>query len=208
LARKSLKESTMKAFALVSLVSAAVLTGAAVAAPATYEIDPNHTYPSFEADHMGISFWRGKLNSSAGKLVWDKDAGTGTVDLTIDLASIDFGQDALNKWAAGPEFFDVAKYPKATYKGKLTGFAPGGTPQVTGELTLHGVTKPVSLKVNSFKCIQHPMFKRDYCGADAFAVIQRDQFGLNAGKDYGFKMDVTLRIQVEALKAEEGKKTT
>jgi polyisoprenoid-binding protein YceI len=193
--------------ALLSLAALA-LTTVATAAPATYEIDPNHTYPSFEADHMGMSYWRGKLNSSAGKLVLDKDAGTGTVDLTIDLASIDFGLDTLNKWAVGPDFFDVAKYPKATYKGKLTGFGPGGTPQVTGELTLHGVTKPVSLKVNSFKCVPHPMLKRDYCGADALAVIQRDQFGLIAGKDYGFKMDVTLRIQVEALKAEEGRKTT
>jgi polyisoprenoid-binding protein YceI len=192
---------------LISLAALA-LTTVAMAAPATYEVDPNHTYPSFEADHMGISLWRGKLNTTTGKLVWDKETGTGTVDLTIDLASIDFGHDDLNKWAVGADFFDVAKYPKATYKGRLTGFKPGATPQVTGELTLHGVTKPVSLKVNSFKCIPHPMLKRDYCGADAFAVIQRDQFGLTAGKDYGFKMDVTLRIQVEAIKAEEGRKTT
>jgi polyisoprenoid-binding protein YceI len=197
----------MRTLARVSLVSAAVLTGTAVAAPATYEIDPSHTYPSFEADHMGISFWRGKLNASSGKIVLDKDTGTGTVDLTMDLASIDFGMNDLNKWAVGPEFFDTAKYPKATYKGKLTGFGKDGKPNVTGELTLHGVTKPVDLKVNLFKCIQHPMYKRDYCGADALAVIQRDQFGLTAGKDYGFKMDVTLRIQVEAVKAEDKKAT-
>jgi polyisoprenoid-binding protein YceI len=192
---------------LISLAALA-LTTVATAAPATYDVDPNHTYPSFEADHMGISLWRGKLNTTTGKLVWDKETGTGTVDLTIDLASIDFGHDELNKWAVGPDFFDVAKYPKATYKGKLTGFTQNGTPQVMGELTLHGVTKPVSLKVNSFKCVPHPMTKRDYCGADAFAVIQRDQFGLTAGKDYGFKMDVTLRIQVEATRADEGGKTS
>jgi polyisoprenoid-binding protein YceI len=197
----------MKVSALVSLVSA-FLTGAAVAAPATYEVDPGHTYPSFEADHMGISVWRGKLNTSSGKIVLDKEAGTGTVEITMDLASIDFGHDALNKWAVGPEFFDAAKYPKATYKGKLTGFGKEGKPNVTGELTLHGVTKPVDLKVNLFKCIPHPMLKRDYCGADALAVIQRDQFGLTAGKDYGFSMDVTLRIQVEAVKAEDSRKAT
>ena len=197
----------MKASAWISIVSAA-LTSAAVAAPVTYKIDPDHTYPSFEADHMGISLWRGKINASSGTLVLDKEAGTGTVEINIDLASIDFGQDALNKWAVGPDFFDTAKYPKALYKGKLTGFGKDGKPNVTGELTLHGVTKPVDLKVNLFKCIEHPMFKRDYCGADALAVIQRDQFGLTAGKDYGFKMDVTLRIQVEALKAEDAKKAT
>jgi polyisoprenoid-binding protein YceI len=187
-------------------LSALVATTAAFAAPATYEVDPNHTYPSFEADHMGISMWRGKLNGSTGTLVLDKDSGTGTVEITVDLTSIDFGQDALHKWAIGPEFFDTAKYPKAVYKGKLEGFKPGSSPKVTGELTLHGVTKPVALKVNSFKCIEHPMFKRDYCGADALATFQRDEFGLTAGKDYHFNMEVTLRIQVEAVKAADGKK--
>jgi polyisoprenoid-binding protein YceI len=186
-------------------VLSALATTAAVAAPATYDIDPDHTYPSFEADHMGISMWRGKFNSSSGKLVLDKEAGTGTVEITIELKSIDFGQQALNKWAVGPEFFDTAKYPTAVYKGKLEGFKPGGNPKVSGELTLHGVTKPVALKVNSFKCIQHPMLKRDYCGADALGTFQRDQFGLTAGKDYGFNMEVTLRIQVEAVKTPDGK---
>jgi polyisoprenoid-binding protein YceI len=195
----------MKAFALLSL--AAFATTAGMAAPVSYDIDPSHTYPSFEADHMGISLWRGKLNASSGKLMLDKETGTGTVEIEMDLASIDFGQDALNKWAAGPDFFDTAKYPKAIYKGKLSGFGKAGTPTVTGELTLHGVTKPVPLQVSLFKCVPHPMFKRDYCGADALAVIQRDQFGLTAGKDYGFKMDVTLRIQVEAVKTEDKKAT-
>ena len=190
----------------LAALTALALTTTAFAAPATYEIDKDHTYPSFEADHMGISMWRGKLNASTGKLVLDKDAGTGTVEITVDLNSIDFGQDALSKWAVGPEFFDTAKYPKAVYKGKLEGFKPGGNPKVTGELTLHGVTRPVALKVNSFKCIEHPMLKRDYCGADALATFQRDQFGLSAGKDYHFNMEVTLRIQVEAIKAEDGKK--
>jgi len=191
------------------LAGALTLTAvSALAAPVTYKMDPAHTYPSFEADHMGVSIWRGKLNKSAGKVTLDKAAGAGDLEVAVDLASIDFGQDALNKWAVGPEFFDTAKYPKALYKGKLTGFGKDGKPNVTGELTLHGVTKPVDLKVNLFKCIQHPMYKRDYCGADALAVIQRDQFGLTAGKDYGFKMDVTLRIQIEAVKAEDAKKAT
>ncbi len=197
----------MRSAAWVSLTALAIAT-AAFAAPATYDIDPNHTFPSFEADHMGISLWRGKINRNSGKLVLDKDTGTGTVDIDIDLDSIDFGQDALNEWAVGPDFFDTAKYPKAHYTGKLTGFKPGATPSVTGELTLHGVTKPVALKVNAFNCIEHPMLKRDYCGADALATFQRDQFGLTAGKDYHFNMAVTLRIQVEAVKAEDGKKTT
>ena len=172
----------------------------ALAAPQAYTIDPNHTFPSFEADHMGgISVWRGKMNKNTGKVTLDKEAGTGTVEITTDLASIDFGQDALNKWAQGKDFFDVKKYPKAVFKGMLQGFAGGSPTQAVGELTLHGVTKPVTLKLNSFKCIPHPMLKRELCGADALAVFQRDEFGLGAGKDYGFSMDVTLRIQVEAV---------
>ena len=176
--------------------------GAANAAPVTYRIDPDHTYPSFEADHMGVSVWRGKMNKTAGKVVLDKAAGAGSVEIAIDLSSIDFGQNQLNRWATSAQFFNVKKYPKASYKGKLDGFVDGVPSQVVGDLTLHGVTRPVVLKIDAFKCIPHPLFKRELCGADAGATFRRDEFGLDAGKDYGFRMDVMLRIQVEALQAE------
>ncbi|SFK68130.1 YceI family protein [Lysobacter sp. cf310] len=172
---------------------------AAVAAPETYEIDPSHTYPSFEASHMGVSLWRGKFNSSSGQVVLDKAKGAGTVEVTVDVNSIDFGHDQMNEHARGADLFDVAKYPTATYKGKLEGFVDGKPTKVVGELTLHGVTQPLELKINSFKCIPHPMLKRELCGADALATFQRDAFGISAGKDWGFSMDVTLRIQVEAV---------
>lgn len=184
----------------VALIAAA--PAAALAATADYKIDPDHTYPSFEADHMGVSVWRGKFNKTTGLVTLDKEAGKGTVDLAIDLSSIDFGQDKLNQWATGKEFFDTAKFPQATYKGKLAGFVDGAPTRVDGTLTLHGVTRPVVLKLNTFKCMPHPMFKRDWCGADALATFNREEFGLAAGKDWGFKMDVTLRIQVEAVLAE------
>jgi len=185
---------------LAGVAACAVFTIAA-AAPAEYAIDADHTFPSFEADHMGISVWRGKLNKSSGKVMLDKEGGAGTVDLTMDLSSIDFGHDTLNKWAVGPDFFDVSKYPTATYKGRLEGFRNGAPSRVVGELTLHGVTKPVTLQINLFKCIPHPIEKRDYCGADAVATFKRDEFGLPIGKEYGFSMDVNLRIQVEALRS-------
>lgn len=172
----------------------------ALAAPATYTIDPMHTYPSFEADHMGISTWRGKMNTSAGTLTLDKATGKGSVEVSVDLASIDFGLDALNTWAIGDKFFDVATHPKATFKGSLSGLvADADAARASGTLSLHGVTKPLVLEIHSFKCIEHPVFKREYCGADASATFRRDDFGLDAGKDYGFDMDVKLRIQVEAL---------
>jgi polyisoprenoid-binding protein YceI len=190
----------MKTLLTLSLMT---LSDLAAAAPATYNLDPTHTYPSFEADHMGgMSVWRGKFNKSSGKVVLDKAAGAGTLDVRIDMNSIDFGLDALNTHAKGADLFDTAKYPQATYKGKLDGFTNGAPTRVVGDLTLHGVTKPVVLQINSFKCMPHPMLKRDWCGADALATIKRDDFGIGAGKDYGFKMETTLRIQVEAVSAE------
>jgi polyisoprenoid-binding protein YceI len=174
----------------------------ASAAPATYTIDPTHTFPSFEADHMGLSVWRGKFNKNAGTVVLDKAAGQGRVDITIDATSIDFGLDIMNSKAREPDLFDTAKYPTARYTGRLEGFTNGAPSRVVGELTLHGVTKPVTLTLNSFKCMPHPLYKRDWCGADAITTINRADFGIDAGKDYGFKMDVVLRIQVEAVLAE------
>jgi len=180
-------------------VACGAFAGVAAAAPVSYEIDPQHTYPSFEADHMGgMSVWRGKINSSAGKIVLDKEAGTGTVDVTMDMKTIDFGIDALNAHAQTPDLFDTAKYPTATYTGKLAKFQNGAPTEVVGTLTLHGVTKPVTLKINSFMCKDHPMKKKEFCGADATATLNRDDFGVDFGKQMGFKMGVTLRIQIEA----------
>lgn len=172
----------------------------ATAAPAVYEIDPAHTFPSFEADHMGISTWRGKFNDSRGEIVLDKAAGTGSVKVTIDAASIDFGLDAMNEKARSAELFDATKYPQVTYTGTLADFRDGAPTKVRGELTLHGVTRPVELRIERFKCMPHPMNQRDWCGADATATFRRDEFGIDAGKDYGFDMNATLRIQVEAVR--------
>lgn len=185
---------------LIATAALALAGTSAHAASATYIIDPNHTYPSFEADHMGgLSVWRGKFDRTSGKVTLDKAAGTGTVDITVDMNSASFGMPKLDEEARGPELFESAKYPTATYKGKLTGFVGGKPTKAVGELTLHGVTRPLELAINSFKCMPHPMFKREVCGADASATFQRDAFGMSAGKDYGFKMDVALRIQVEAI---------
>jgi polyisoprenoid-binding protein YceI len=184
--------------ALLSLAA-----GSALAEPATYQIDPNHTYPSFEGDHMGgLSVWRGKFDKSSGTIVLDKAKGTGTVDVTVDTASIDFGMPKLDEHAQSADMFDVAKYPTATYKGTLVNFKDGAPTQVQGQFTLHGVTHPLTLTINSFKCMPHPMLKKEVCGADASGSFQRDQYGMTFGDKYGFKMDVKLNIQVEAVKAD------
>lgn len=188
--------------AVATTVFLLAASGSALAAATTYRIDPDHAYPSFEADHMGgLSVWRGKFNHTRGTVTLDKAAGLGTVDVTVDMTSADFGQEQLNKGAQGKDLFETAKYPQARYTGKLVDFVNGAPTRVTGKLTLHGVTHPLDLKIDSFKCMPHPVFKREVCGADALATFRRDTFGIDAGKDYGFGMDVTLRIQVEAIAA-------
>lgn len=176
------------------------LTAAAIAAPVTYEVDASHTYPAFEADHMGgLSLWRGKINSTTGKITLDKVAGTGTVEMTMDMKSIDFGNQALNDHAQAPEMFDTAKYPTATYTGKLVNFKDGAPTAVEGTLTMHGVSKPLNLTINSFLCKPDPRAGKERCGADATATFNRDEWGVDFGKAFGFHMGVTLRISVEAL---------
>lgn len=181
---------------------ALLAASAAHAAPATYVVDPKHTFPHFEADHMGMSKWRGMLTKSEGTVVLDKQAQSGTVDITMDADSIDYGLAVMNAKGRSDEILDAAKYPKITYKGRLAGWTDGKPTRVEGELTLHGVTRPVTLDIHSFKCQPHPLFKRDWCGADASATFQRDQFGIDAGRKYGFDMGVVIRIQVEAVLAE------
>ncbi|MEA3150111.1 MAG: hypothetical protein QOD56_1050 [Gammaproteobacteria bacterium] len=179
------------------------LATAASAAPTTYNLDPDHTHPSFEVDHFGgLSVWRGIFKKTTGKVALDTAAKTGSVDVIIDAASIDFAHDKLNEHVTGPEILDVAKYPSAVYKGALGGFTNGVPTTVTGNLTLHGVTKPVALTINSFKCIQHPMLKKEVCGADASGTFNRADFGVNYGQQYGFKQEVVLRIQAEGVKAD------
>jgi polyisoprenoid-binding protein YceI len=182
----------------IALLAAVCASGAFAAD--TYKIDPTHTYPSFEADHFGgLSVWRGKFNKSEGSIIVDRAAKAGSVDITIDAASIDFGNDALNAHAKKDEMFDTAKFPTATYKGKLV--FNGDTPaSVDGQLTLHGVTKPVTLTINKFKCAINPMNKKEVCGADASASFKRSDFGISYGEAYGFNMDVKLAIQVEGVK--------
>src|SRR5271156_6756553 len=161
-----LKEPSMNRIVLASL--AALLGASAFAAPVTYNLDPNHTYPSFEADHFGgLSVWRGKFDATSGKVVYDKDAKSGSIEVTVDMNSIDFGMSKLNYHAKSAEMFDAAKYPTATFSGKFAKFNGTAPTEIDGSLTMHGVTKPVTLKVDSFKCVQSPVSKKEVCGADA-----------------------------------------
>jgi polyisoprenoid-binding protein YceI len=190
-------------FSLAFAAPLVIAFSAAIGAPAKYVIDPSHTYPSFTADHMGgLSTWRGKFNATSGAIVLDRQAQTGSLDVAIDVSSIDFGHEKMNAHAKSPDMFDAAKHPTAIYTGKLVDFKDGAPTAVEGSLTLHGVTKPVRLTIDSFLCKPHPMSKKEVCGANASGKINREDFGVGYGKQYGFHMNVGLEIQVEALKAD------
>lgn len=185
---------------LAALLLMALLPVMASAAPMTYKIDPDHTHPTFEADHFGgLSVWRGIFTRTSGEVVLDKAAQTGRVDIRVATANVDTGLAQLNKVIAGPQFLDSVKYSVAHYTGKLADFVNHAPTKVIGALTLHGVSRPLTLKILSFKCMPHPVLKREVCGADATAQFQRDAFGINMGKQYGFFMKTLLRIQVEAI---------
>jgi polyisoprenoid-binding protein YceI len=171
------------------------------AKPEVFQVDPTHTFPSFEADHMGgMSLWRGKINKTSGTIEIDEDAQQGSVNIVMDMTSIDFGLDDMNDHAKSDDMFDVEKFPTARYSGAIK-FVDGSPSQVLGDLTLHGVTKPVVLQIESFKCMFHPMKLKRACGANAVASINRDDFGVDYAKLFGFDMKVDLRVSVEALKS-------
>ncbi|MGA9027347.1 MAG: YceI family protein [Steroidobacteraceae bacterium] len=187
---------------IVLATIAAFASAGVFAAPVTYVLDPNHTYPSFEADHKGgLSVWRGKFDTSSGTVVLDRDAKAGTIEVTVDVSSIDFGMPKLNEHAKSADIFDVAKYPTATFKGKFTKFSGTSPTQAEGTFTLHGVTKPLTLNIDKFLCKPDPMSKKEVCGADATATLNRADYGVNFGDKYGFNMAVKLQIQVEGSPA-------
>jgi len=189
--------SPIHGLAILSLAA----VGTALAAPVNYDVDTKHAHVAFAADHFGgLSVWRGIISGAQGKIVLDAEAKTGSVDLTLDPATVLTGRSDLDDHLKTAEFFDVAKFPKASYQGTLANFKDGAPTEVQGNLTLHGVTKPVALKIVSFKCRAHPMMQdKNVCGADARASINREDFGMAWGKNFGFDMKVDLAIQVEAL---------
>ena len=191
---------SLRKLALPAVLLAAY-TGTAPAKPATFVCDPTHTYPSFAADHLGgMSVWRGKFTKSTCTIVLDRQRRTGTVAVTVDTSSIDFGLQDLDEHARRPDFFDVAKYPAAIYQGTLADFVNGKPTKVVGNFTLHGVTRPLTLTLRTFECKDIPMMHQYRCGADAEGEFQRDQYGMDFGKAFGFEMWVRLHIQVEAVR--------
>ncbi|MBP6654730.1 MAG: polyisoprenoid-binding protein [Propionivibrio sp.] len=177
----------------------ATLSSVATAAPETFVIDGSHTFPRFSYSHFGLSTQLSRFNKTTGKIVLDKEAKTGSVDVVIDTQSVDTGFDIFNGHIQGEDFLDTAKYPTATFKSTKVRFEGDKPVAVDGELTIKGVTKPVTLTITSFINQPHPMMKKDAIGANATTKISRTEF--NAGK-YAPNVgdEVTIDLAVEAIK--------
>lgn len=178
---------------------AATLSCAAFAAPETYIIDGTHTLPRFEYSHFGYSTQLSRFDKTSGKITLDRAAKTGSVKIVIDAKSVDTGYPLFNEHIQGEDFFYTAKYPTITFQSSNLKFNGDKLVAVNGNLTVKGVTKPVTLTVTSFLCMPHPMLKKDACGANATARVKRSEF--NMGK-YAPNVgdEVTLTIPVEAVK--------
>lgn len=181
-----------------ALLSTSTLSLSALAAE-TYTVDPAHTFPHFSINHLGFSTMHGRFDKTSGTITLDRAAKTGTVDIGIDTDSISTGFAKRDKDLKSPDFFDVAEFPTMTYKSSSITFK-GDTPvSVNGSLTLLGVTKPVKLTIDAFKCGINPMHKKEECGAGASAEIKRSDFGMKAFLP-GIGDDVKLVFEIEAYK--------
>lgn len=188
----------MKKSLISALLFAAVLPLSAQAAE-SYTVDPMHTYPHFSISHLGFSTMQGRFDKTSGKITLDRAAKTGTVNIEIEAASISTGLAKRDDHLRSPDFFNAAEFPKITYKANSIKFK-GDTPvSVEGNLTMLGVTKPVTLSIDAFKCGTNPMAKKDECGAAASAQIKRSDFGMKYGLP-GVGDDVKLAFEIEAFK--------
>jgi polyisoprenoid-binding protein YceI len=193
----------MKSFKQLSKLSMATalfaaLAGSAIAAPVTYGVDSTHTFPRFSYSHFGYSTQLSSFKNTTGKVVFDAEAKTGSVDITIDMKAVNTGFDDFNGHLQGEDFFDTAKYPTATFKSTKVVFEGDKPKSIEGQLTIKGVTKPVTLTVTAFQAMPHPMMKKPALGATAFTTIKRTEF--NAGKFVPYVGDdVRIDIAIEAM---------
>lgn len=164
-----------------------------------YTLDPAHTFPRFEISHFGFSTHRGQFNSTAGKMVLDRAAKTGSLDIVVQTASIGTGDPRLEAELRSDKFFNTEKFPTMTFRSKAVKFSGDQPASAEGELTLLGVTRPLTLTITQVKCGTHPMNKKEDCGAEVTGTLKRSDFGMKTFIP-AVGDEVTLRIQVEAWK--------
>jgi polyisoprenoid-binding protein YceI len=179
------------------------LSSASFAAQEHFTIDPLHTFPNFTVNHLGFSTMHGRFGKTEGTITMDKEAKTGSVEVTIDASSINTGYDKRDDDLLAPGFLDAVEFPDITYKSTkvtLNDDTSGGT--VDGNLTIKGVTKPVTLTVDAIHCGINPMDpkKQQYrCGFNATAKIMRSDFNVKAGLPL-IGDELNLSFEVEAIR--------
>ncbi len=161
--------------------------------------DSRHTLATFEINHLGFSTQRGRFNNASGKIMLVPAQNSGSIEVSIDSASIDMGLDAWDKIMRGEDFFNVEKFPAMTFKSTKILFDGDKVVGAEGDFTLLGVTRPVKLAVKGFACGTHPINKKALCGADVSATIKRSEFGMTKYLP-GISDDVFIEIPVEAFK--------
>lgn len=186
----------MKKLVLAALLGAATFTASAAD---TYEIEPTHTFPYFRISHLGVSTFTGRFDQTSGTATIDLKKKTGSVDVTIQVASLSTGVDKLNEHLAKDDFFNTAKYPTITFKSTSFKFEGDKLDEIKGNLTMLGVTKPVTLDVERFTCKEHPMKKTPFCGIDLEGKIKRSDWGMSAYVPM-VGDEVELLIEAEAIK--------
>lgn len=179
----------------------AVASSTAVAAD-KYVFEPTHSQVNLSYMHLGLSVQTQQLRTVSGELLLDAaDLTKSSVDVTIDMNSIDTGVAKFDEHIKSKDFFDTAQFPTATFKSTAVAAAGEGKLKVTGDLTLHGVTKPVVLDVTVNKLGEHPMAKKPAAGFNATTKVLRSDFGLG-GYVPAVGDEVTISIASEFLKAE------
>lgn len=186
---------------IVAALTALVLcSGAsAFAAPETYVLDSRHSFPVFQVNHLGLSLQWGRFKKASGRITIDREARTGSVDLSIDTATIDMGLDKWDEVMRGEDYFNVEQFPTLTFRSGRVLFDGDKVSGAEGELTLLGVTRPVTVSLTGFNCITHPINKKNVCGGMATALIRRSEFGMTKGIP-GTADEVRLNMAVEAFR--------
>ena len=185
-------------YRVAAIALGAVLAAAPVVAQEVYVLDARHTTPVFEVTHIGFSQQRGLFGNTTGKVTLDRTAKKGTIDVSIATASLVMAP-SLQNIAKGEDFLNVEKFPTMTYKSADLVFEGDNVVGANGEFTMLGVTRPVALKLTSFKCAPNPFNKKPMCGGEATATIKRSEFGMKAAMAAASD-DIRMVIAFEGIK--------
>jgi polyisoprenoid-binding protein YceI len=185
---------------LVFVLLGGLFVTPAVAAPETFVIDMPHSFSNFEVGHLGINWIHGRFNKTSGKITLDRATKQGSIQAEIDVTSVDTGYARRDDLLRSEDYFNVSKFPTMTYQSNNLRFKEDTLVGADGELTMLGVTRPVSLDLASFKCITHPVNKRELCGAIARATIKRSEFGMTRASS-SLSDEIRISINIEALKS-------